>query len=364
MARIKTKFTGIYYRNSISNKKTDKTYYIVFKDAFGKAKEVKVGKYSEGIRENYCNQKRIEILSKQRLGEEPPQLLKKKKKAKLTLDSIAELYFKDRELYSKDNNKTKSKYNTLIGKFIGDNDINFISYSDIVKLQKKLVNLDYAPSTINNGIAFIGTLYNYSFDIQKYSGEIPTKRVKQLKVSNERDRYLTKEECLNLLGMLENDSQMYLFTKLALSTGGRLETILSINKKDIDFTNNVINLFDIKNNSWYKGFFNDNLKLLLKERCKYIGANDAIIDVPSRTVRRKMKVFFDKLFNQGLDSNDRKNRVVIHSLRHTFASLLAISGTPIFTIQKLLNHRDIKSTLRYAKLAPNSGKKAVIDLGI
>jgi len=33
-----------------------------------------------------------------------------------------------------------------------------------------------------------------------------------------------------------------------------------------------------------------------------------------------------------LKTNDRKNRVVIHALRHTFASHLAINGTPIFTI--------------------------------
>lgn len=165
-----------------------------------------------------------------------------------------------------------------------------------------------------------------------------------------------------LLKSLEDDVEMYLFTKLALNTGGRLETILSIKKKDIDFTHNVINLFDIKNNSWYKGFFNDSLKELLKSRCNDISANDVIVEVPSRTVRRKMKVFFDDLFNRGLESSDRKNRVVIHSLRHTFASLLAISGTPIFTIQKLMNHSDIKFTLRYAKLAPDSGKEAVIDL--
>ncbi len=364
MTRIKTKLTGIYYRNSISNNKPDKTYYIIYKDNFGKTKEVKVGKYSEGIRENYCNQKRMEILNKQRLGEEPPLMLQKKQKAKLTLDSIAELYFKDKELHSKDNKKTKSKYNTLISKYIGAEDINFISYTDIVKLQKKLVNLKYAPATINNGTAFVSTLYNYAINIEKYNGEIPTKKIKQLKVSNERDRYLTKEECLELIGRLEDDKDMYLFTRLALSTGGRLETILSIHKKDIDFTHNVINLFDIKNNSWYKGFFNDSLKLLLKDRCNDISANDTIVEIPSRTVRRKMKIIFDELYNQGLDSNDRKNRVVIHSLRHTFASLLAISGTPIFTIQKLMNHRDIKSTLRYAKLAPDSGREAVIDLGL
>ena len=60
--------------------------------------------------------------------------------------------------------------------------------------------------------------------------------------------------------------------------------------------------------------------------------------------------------------NDRKNRVVFHTLRHTFASHLAINGTPIFTIQKLMNHKDITMTMRYAKLAPDSGREAIENL--
>lgn len=70
----------------------------------------------------------------------------------------------------------------------------------------------------------------------------------------------------------------------------------------------------------------------------------------------------DDLFNQGLDSSDAKNKVVIHTLRHTFASHLAINGTPIYTIQKLMNHKDITMTLRYPKLAPDSGRDSISRL--
>jgi len=39
--------------------------------------------------------------------------------------------------------------------------------------------------------------------------------------------------------------------------------------------------------------------------------------------------------------------------------VININGTPIFTIQKLLNHKDIAMTMRYAKLAPDSGRVQV-----
>ena len=45
-----------------------------------------------------------------------------------------------------------------------------------------------------------------------------------------------------------------------------------------------------------------------------------------------------------------------------YTSHLAIKGTPIFAIQKLMNHKDINMTMGYAKLAPNSGRDFVNEL--
>ena len=103
----------------------------------------------------------------------------------------------------------------------------------------------------------------------------------------------------------------------------------------------------------------DDLKSLLEKKVVDLKLNDQLF--PSNPERRLRKIL-DELFNDGIDFTDRKNKVVFHSLRHTFASHLAIIGTPIFTIQKLMNHKDIRMTLRYAKLAPDSGKVFVEQL--
>ncbi len=50
-------------------------------------------------------------------------------------------------------------------------------------------------------------------------------------------------------------------------------------------------------------------------------------------------------------------------IRHTFASWLAIQGTPIRTIQELLGHRDLRMTLRYAHLSPAHLRDAVEGIG-
>ena len=54
--------------------------------------------------------------------------------------------------------------------------------------------------------------------------------------------------------------------------------------------------------------------------------------------------------------------VVFHTLRHTFASWLVQKGQPIYTVSKLLGHRGIKHTERYAHLAPTTQRAAVQGL--
>ena len=100
MGRVNTKFTGVFYRDSKTNNKPDKTYYIRYKDNNQKDTEVKIGKFSEGVREAYCNAKRNEIVTKIRLGEDLPTIASKKRNTAISVDGIAKNYFEYRELHN------------------------------------------------------------------------------------------------------------------------------------------------------------------------------------------------------------------------------------------------------------------------
>lgn len=356
--RITTKFTGVYYIESITNDKPDKTYYIRFKDTNGKDTELKIGKFSEGIREQYCNLKRNELLTKIRLGEEVH--IKHRQKDKIFLKDIAIEYFNTRA-ESSSKNKDLSILNKHLLPYFEDVNLETVSKKDILDLKKIKLETPLAPKTVNNILSLLGSIIKYAIKEELLSND-SSKFIIKFNPDNDRERFLSVAEIKRLYKAVEDNKRLYLFCKLSLTTGARLATTLNIRKKDIDFTHKILTLKDFKNNTTYKAFLKDDVAELLKEYTQELEHSEQIFDVQETAIQKPLREVLNTLFNKKLDKDDRKNRVVIHTLRHTFASHLAINGTPIFTIQKLMNHKDIKMTLRYAKLADHSGRSEVDGL--
>ncbi len=361
----KTKKTGVYY-NTLAN--GDKAFYFTYNDINdgNKKKWVKVGKYSDGIREINAFNQRAEQISKMKHGEDITIVAQKKKKEIVTFDTLAQKYFIDK-------NSTKnrmSRYNIHIKDVIGNKDINKIERQHIEKLLDEIEAKGLSNQTINATKELISTIFNHH--IKNYQLKIinPCIGISKRKVDNARERYLTLEEIEQLKEAIKDDFLISLFVDLALQTGGRFETILTIQKKDVNLQQKTVTLKNHKAGKTYTGFLQDELVGTLREYMNQLNINDYLISfegkhsekLTQRHIQHRIKPALDELFNQGLDTKDAKNRVVIHTFRHTFASHLAIKGVPIFTIKELMNHAKIDQTLRYAKLSPQNGKDAVKGL--
>ena len=62
------------------------------------------------------------------------------------------------------------------------------------------------------------------------------------------------------------------------------------------------------------------------------------------------------------DITDRRQILTFHSLRHTFASWLALNGEDLKSIQELMRHKTISMTMKYAHLIPDKKRKAVRNI--
>lgn len=334
----------------------DITYYIVYKIAGAKTNTwEKVGKKSEGITEANCIDLRNQKLSEQRHGVD----LSQKNFKRLTFDKLAESYFRSTEVHAKSNRQYQLMYTNHIAPQIGEIVIAKLDDDDIVDLQTLKQHEGLSRSTINQIVKLVVRIVNHGIKrgIIHYS---PFKNIKQLKINNTRLRYLTQDEIDHLMDMVADDLLLKLFVAVALGTGARANGVLAIQKKHINKQNKTITVQDFKRHDTYLAYLDDDTFNQLLDHIQDMKLNHYVVSLNGKqtnyqTLYKKIKPYLD-VFNDGLNSDDRVNRVVIHTLRHTFASHLAIAGVSIQEIQKLLNHKDIKQTLKYAKLAPDSGR--------
>lgn len=345
----------------------DISYSFRYTDVNGKTKRVPVGLKSGGITEQYVYNKRMAHLNLLNLGEEPEKVKNKRKKGNIiTFDSVAVRHYTS-TLDNKSNKELNKKYENHIKPFIGNENIVDIDTDDIEKIRaEKSKNL--APKTVNGILNEISVIFNFAISksITK-SNPASASAIKRLSVDNARERFLDIDEIKELLEAVKEDEQMYLFCLLALNTGCRVSSARLIKKQDIDLVNRLITLKDTKSNSTYKGFIeNEALLNILERRKKELKTNECLLSYGYKDIKdiikQKLQPTLNKLFNEGLDSNDRKTRTVPHTLRHTFASHLAINGVSIFKIKDLMNHKTIEMTMRYAKLSPNAGREEVKGL--
>lgn len=63
-----------------------------------------------------------------------------------------------------------------------------------------------------------------------------------------------------------------------------------------------------------------------------------------------------QVFKDALEKANINKAIGIHGLRHSYATHLMESGTDVMFIQKLLGHRDIKTTLRYVHVSKKEVK--------
>jgi len=96
-----------------------------------------------------------------------------------------------------------------------------------------------------------------------------------------------------------------------------------------------------------------------------VEGDDFIFHRPDGSPWRDIGDSMDRLFAAaGLNPKGtrRRDRITLHSLRHTFASWLAISGVSLRRIQELLGHKSIVTTERYSHLGGNGLRPYYLDL--
>ena len=182
-------------------------------------------------------------------------------------------------------------------------------------------------------------------------------------------RYLSKKEAENLVSVCE--PYLGAIVTTALSTGMRKSEILRLKWDNVDLVHGFILLDKTKNGERREIPINRTLLELLNKMRRSFKEVKVERDGKQDTMRELIPYVFSdpaslkpyagvkRVFAEALKKAEIRD-FHFHDLRHTFASHAMMSGEiDIATLSKLLGHKSIKMTIRYAHLAPAHLMKAV-----
>ncbi len=265
--------------------------------------------------------------------------------------------------------REKGAINAWLLPLFGHKPLHEISQLDVEKLKREMTEAGRSPRSIQYTITILRNILNRADDLgYKVPQRDPTKKVKIPKADNRRVRFLTYQEAEALLEEIKKHSQQtYEICFLALYTGMRAGEIFNLTWQDIDFKNRLIHIKDTKNRENRVAYMTDELVELLQARKKRLGRSKTTKDQlvfqnnKGKKISKVSHTFFRAVNALGLNNfiTDNRDKVVFHTLRHTFASWLAMSGVPIYTIKELMGHKSIEMTERYSHLAPDTKRQAV-----
>ncbi|QUX92617.1 integrase [Marinomonas sp. A3A] len=238
---------------------------------------------------------------------------------------------------------------------------------DVLQIQLDLSSdsddhLSYAPATCNRAIALLKTMGKLA---ENYLGVVNVAlKVSLLPENNVRTRYCDIKETQRIISAALRypcrSSGAYI--ALLFLSGCRATELRLRQWHEVDLKDGVLNIPRTKNGSSHTIYLSDYMIEIMSSIPRVKG-NSYIF-----AGKRKGKPIYQPryAFNQIKSQADIKNpdEVVFHTARHSVASNLISNGSDISSVQKLLNHRCIESTLRYAKLSVAKQRETTQSLSI
>ncbi|GJN44778.1 phage integrase [Pseudomonas tohonis] len=202
------------------------------------------------------------------------------------------------------------------------------------------------PKTLNNRLGYMRAMFNVLIQLGDVTFPNPLEKVKPIKLQEQELAYLSDPEIDQLFAAIHRRCKtphVAMVATICLATGARWGEAQSLVPERVK----------------------DGLVTYVKTKGKRVRSIPIDSELELR-IRRHFQVH--GLFSNCLNSFDKTldvSGIVLppgqssHVLRHTFASRFVMKGGNILTLQKILGHRSLTTTMRYAHLAPDHFQDAV-----
>lgn len=200
-----------------------------------------------------------------------------------------------------------------------------------------------SPSTINRKLTNIHQVLAYAVE-RDWMTKLPSMRWE--KEPEGRIRWVSKEEETTMFSLLESwgEEEVAAFIRVLLETGMRRGELLSAQPEQVD--GRWLRLWKTKTKKARSVPLNDKALAALEGR------------LPWKINESKLRVVWDNL-REAMCLQDDKD-FVLHTLRHTAATRTLSRTKNLATVQRLLGHQKVTTTMRYAHLEDEELLAAVL----
>ena len=232
-----------------------------------------------------------------------------------------------------------------------------LTKEDMLEYIEHLKEQGKSNPTISRCIASIKSLYRYLLNKNLVEENI-VENIESPKVDRKDLMILTQEEIEKLLEQPnlsdlkgQRDKAML---EVLYSTGIRVTELISLKLEDVNLTNGYIKVKK-KNSERHIPLGNLSLKCLKeyinKVRPLLIRTEEEKTLFINTNGQKMTRQGYWKILKQYKEQAKIEKDITPHSIRHSFAVHMLQSGAEIKTVQELLGHTDIASTMMYTQIA-------------
>lgn len=218
------------------------------------------------------------------------------------------------------------------------------NYESTAKGKKKKEKVE--DITIAKIITYLNVFLNWCKE-RNYIHEVPS--VKKPSFESKEPTFLSSEDLKKALEKIKDDDCHPMVLTCAY-TGMRKSEVFRMTWKDIDFKMNKVIIRKAKGT---KKFNVIPLLPTLRDCLKTLDKSKPLFSHGKCATIKSDDDYLVRFFGRGTGW---------HAFRHTFASNLAMAGTDLATIQRLLGHSNISTTMKYAHLLPSHMDKSLEKL--
>jgi integrase len=215
-----------------------------------------------------------------------------------------------------------------------------------------------APASVDRELQLLSRIFSLSVE-RGLMQTNPCKGVKLSGVGRIVTRYLAPEEEDRLLAALDFPRRKHLRNVLliGLHTGLRRTEILSLHTSQIDLARNIIELqaHQTKGKKFRAVPISETLRPTLVELCANVPASGYLFENPrtGKPITEIKRAWESALQEAGIA------HIRFHDIRHTFGTRAVDGGAPLSAVKEVMDHADIRTTMRYVHATDEGKRKAV-----